>query len=99
VDSDYGGVPQRWLVVFSQQAYEREAATFQQQLGRQQEQAHTQLWHLSHREYATAEAARVAVTALEKPWCFHRAQVQLEPVPHYGHRGRPRGGAAPQQVR
>jgi transposase len=99
VDSYYGGVPQRWLVVFSQQAYEREVVTFQQQLRRQQEQAQTQLWHLRHREFATAEAARVAVAALEKPWRFHRARVQIEPVPHYGRRGRPRVDAAPQQVR
>jgi transposase len=84
VTSQYGGVPQRWLVVFSQQAYEREATTFQQQVTRHQAQAQTQLWHLSHREFATPEAARVAVAAMEKPWRCHRAEVQLEPVAHYG---------------
>jgi transposase len=99
VHSQYGGVPQRWLVVFSQQAYAREVGTFQQQLRRQQEHAHKQLWHLSHREFATEEGARVAVAALEKPWRFHRAQVQVEPVAHYGRRGRPRAGDAPRQVR
>lgn len=99
VASQYGGVPQRWLVVFSQQAYEREVATFRQQLRRQQEQAQKQLWHLRHREFATTEAAQVAVAALERPWRFHRAQVQLETVPHYGRRGRPGADATPQQVR
>jgi transposase len=99
VASQYGGVPQRWLVVFSPQAYEREVAMFRQQLRRQQEQAQKQLWHLRHREFATKEAAQVAVAAVEKPWRFHRAQVQLETVPHYGRRGRPRAGAPLQQVR
>jgi transposase len=99
VDSQYGGVPERWLVIFSQQAYAREVATFPQQLHRHQDQAQKQLWHLRHREFATAEAARVAVAAVEKPWRFHRAQVQLEPVARYGRRGRPRAGDAPQQVR
>jgi transposase len=41
----------------------------------------------------------MAVAALEKAWRFHRAQVQLEPVVHYGRRGRPRAGDASQQVR
>jgi transposase len=99
VHSQYGGVPQRWLVTFSEQAYAREVAIFQQQLHRQQEQAQKQLWHLSHREFATEESARIAVAAVEKPWRFHRAQVQVEPVAHYGRRGRPRAGEAPQQVR
>jgi transposase len=99
VESQYGGGAQRWLVVFSHQAYEREVATFQQHLSRQHEQAQKQLWHLSRREFATADAARVAVAALEKLWHFHRAQVQLETVVHYGRRGRPRAGDAPQQVR
>lgn len=99
VASQYGGVPQRWLVVFSPAAYAREVATFRQQLGRQQAQAQKQLWHLSHREFASEEAAQVAVGALDKPWPFHRAQVQLAPVAHYGRRGRPRAGEAPQQVR
>jgi len=99
VVSQYGGVPQRWLVVFSQQAYEREVTTFQQQLGRQQEQAQKQLWHLSHREFATEEAARVAIAAMAKPWRWHRAQVELEPVAHYGRRGRPRAAEVPQQIR
>jgi transposase len=44
VDSQYGGVPQRWLVVFSPQAYAQEVAAFQQHIGRQQEQAETQFW-------------------------------------------------------
>jgi transposase len=99
VTSQYGGVPQRWLVVFSEQAYAREATTFQQQVGRYQGQAQKQLWHLSHREFATQEAARLAVTAMEKPWRFHRAEVQLAPVAHYGRRGRPRAEQTPQQVR
>jgi transposase len=99
VASQYGGVPQRWLVVFSQQAYAREVTTFQQQLHRQQAQAQKQLWHLRHREFATEEAARVAIAALEKPWRFHRAQVELEPVAHYGRRGRPRAAEAPHQIR
>jgi transposase len=99
IASQYGGVPQRWLVVFSQQAYAREVATFRQPRRRQRAQAQKQLWPLSQREFATEEGARVAVAALEKAWRLHRVQVQLEPVVHYGRRGRPRAGDASQQVR
>jgi transposase len=99
VNRQYKRVAQRWLVVFSQQAYDWQATTFQQQVGQHQQQAQTQLWHLSHREFARQEAAQVAIAAMEKSWRCHRAEVQLEPVARYGRRGPPRGEAAPQQVR
>jgi transposase len=35
--SNYGGLPQRWLLIHSQQAEERESATFEQQLTKTEE--------------------------------------------------------------
>lgn len=98
VESNYGGVQQRWLVVFSQAAYRREEATFRKQLAKKREQAEKDLNQLSQQEFNDPQAALAAVTTLEEEWRFYSAKVQLEEVPHYGRRGRPKIGQKPESI-
>jgi len=98
VGSYYGGLPQRWLVVFSKAACERETATFRKRLTERRTQAEKSLKHLSQQEFTTQEAAKTAVSALEAQWKFHQAATQLEKVFRYKGPGRPRKGAKPEQV-
>ena len=44
--SSYGGIDQRWLLVYSEQAYQREKKTLERKLVRQQQQLENTLWHL-----------------------------------------------------
>jgi transposase len=98
VESSYGGVQQRWVVVFSQASYKRESSSFQKKLGQKREEAEKSLKQLSSQEYATKKAARAAVAALEKQWEFHQAKVELEKVSHYKQPGRPRKGQKPERI-
>jgi transposase len=95
----YGGLRQRWLVVFSKAAYKRAEATFQKRLSERRIQAEKSLKQLSQQEFPTEEAAKTAVSALEAKWAFHQATtVQLEKVFRYKRVGRPRKGAKPEHV-
>jgi len=98
VGSYYGGLRQRWLVVFSKAAYRREAATFRKRLAENHTQAEKFLKQLSQQEFPTAEAAKTAVRVLESQWTFHQATTQLEKVFRYKRAGRPRKGAKPEHV-
>jgi len=98
VESSYGGVPQRWLLVFSQASYKRESASFQKKLGQKREEAQKSLKQLSSQEFATRKAAKAAVAALGKQWEFHQAEVELEKVFHYKQPGRPRKGQKPEHT-
>ncbi len=69
----YGGLRQRWLVVFSKAAYKREEATFQKRLSERRTQAEKSLKQLSQREFPTQETAKTAIRALESQWKFHQA--------------------------
>jgi len=91
VESSYGGVFQRWLLVFSQVAYQREVSTFEKNLVKERQKARKELWHLSNQEFKSAEEAKKAVSTLERKWRFHSSEVKLEEVHHYGRRGRPKG--------
>lgn len=99
VGNYYGGLRQRWLVVFSKAAYKRESATFRKRLTEKRTQAEKSLKQLSQQEFPTQEAAKTAVRALESQWKFHQARtVQLEKVFRYKRPGRPRKGEKPEHV-
>jgi len=89
VGSGYGGVRQRWVVVYSEAAYQREKATLEKQVSREQVQAQKALWHLSGKEFWDLSQVQASLSALEGSWKYHRAKVQVLPVSHYGGRGRP----------
>jgi len=95
----YGGVNQRWLVVFSKAAYKQEETAFRKELKQKREEASNSLKHLSHQEFATREAAQAAVAELQKQWEFHQAEVQLEKLLHYSQPGRPKKGHKPKHVK
>lgn len=98
VCSTYGGVKQRWIVVFSQKGYNREVVTFQKQLEKKRDEAEKELWHLGNKEFEREEEARLAVEAMVDKWKFHEVDFQVEPVAHYGKSGRPKTGEEPERV-
>jgi len=99
VGNYYGGLPQRWLVVFSKAAYKRESATFRKKLVEKRTQAEKSLKKLSQQEFPTQKAAKTAIKALESQWKFHQARtVKLEKVFRYKGPGRPGKGAKPEHV-
>ena len=94
----YGGVKQRWLVVFSQAAYKREQATFQKQLEKEHAQAEAALRKLSSKEFDDNESAQASVDALVQSWSFHTVDAHFLEVPHYARPGRPKQGGKPKRV-
>lgn len=94
----YGGVRQRWLVVWSAQAEERERASLQKRVDKEGQEAQKAWRALRRREFPSREEAEEAVRGLAKRWAYHRAEVSYQPVAHYGRKGRPAEGATPQRV-
>lgn len=68
----YAEVLQRWIVVFSQQAYDREKKTFEKNIHKEKEQIETTLWHFSHQEFQCQKDGLSAVHKLAKKWKYHR---------------------------
>lgn len=91
--SFYGGVEQRWLLVFSEQAYEREKKTLEKKLKREEEELKQVLWHFGNQEFHCERDARKAFEELKESYKLHVITGQLEAVDKYSGRGRPRKGA------
>jgi transposase len=91
----YAGIPQRWIIVFSQQAYDREKKTLDKTLQREKDEIETMLWHLSHQEYQCREDARSAVHMLAKRWKYHGirdTRIVEQTRKKHGGKGRPATG-------
>jgi transposase len=89
IGSSYGGVSQRWLLVFSRAAYQREISTFEKRVAKEKQKAEKELWHLSNQEFESTEEAEQAMSSLQ--WRFHWCEFKLEEVYHYQRRGHPKG--------
>lgn len=94
----YGGVRQRWLVIWSAQAEKRERATLQKRVSKEREEAERTWKSLWGHEFPSREAAEEAVERLTGRWAYHRLEVSYREVAHYSQRGRPASGTVPQRV-
>ena len=84
------GMAQRWLVVYSQAAFERADATVSNAQQREYEATEKQLFHLQARRFETSEAAKAALAAVAKRWTYHHVDAYtLREHQRYGRKGRP----------
>jgi len=95
VTMTYAEILQRWIVVFSQQAYNREKKTLDKSIQKEKEQIENALWHLSNQEFRCREDGLSALHKLTKKWKYHRIQdahlVEKQRKKNSG-RGRPKNG-------
>jgi len=98
VKSEYGRVAQRWLVVFSQAACDRELKTLGKAQVREKEAAEKQWRKVCQPVFNCQEDAEAACKQFNQRWKYHRATEQVTPITQYAHSGRPAAGAQPEVV-
>jgi transposase len=98
IESEYGGVNQRWLIVFSQAAYDRELKTPAKSQAREQEAAEKQWRKVCHPVFNCQEDAEAAHKQFNRRWKYHQASAEVIPITKHAHPGRPSAGAEPDVV-
>jgi transposase len=86
---EYAGITQRWLVVFSQAAQNRELKTLEKAQAREWESAQKDWRKLEGQTFNCQTDAEVALGQLNKKWKYHQAQARAIPITQYPRRGRP----------
>lgn len=89
VCSIHGGIKQHWLLVYSQQAYEREKKTLLKRVAKERDEFTKACWHLGNQIFSCSSDAEKSATALNKKYRYHLASYKIEPVEKYECRGRP----------
>lgn len=90
--SRYGGISQRWLLVFSSQAFERERKTLEKLLSTQEERLTKALWHLGCELFCCEQDAQSALKKIAKAHPLHDLHAQFVPEMKYAKRGKPKQG-------
>ncbi len=68
------GVKQRWIVVFSQKAYERESKTLNKSITKEREKIEKQVWHFSNNDFYCKEDAQAALEDMSREWKYHKVK-------------------------
>lgn len=92
----YGQVRQRWVLVYSQAAYQQAVATLNRQVKQEYERVNRALTRLSKQEFETLAEAQAALEQLQRSCRFHCLQEHThQAVPHYNKPGRPPADQTP----
>lgn len=92
MQTTYGGVAQRWILVSSEQAYQREKKTLEKRLKKQASQLDKDVWHLGNERFSCENDAQKAVNALAKRYSYFTLPYEVVAVKRYDKAGRPSAG-------
>lgn len=96
--SNYGDVQQRWLLVHSEQAYQREKKTLEKNIKKKEKELKKALWHLGTRLFGCEKDAKEALRYIEKKYPLHKVHAKFLPETKHKKRGRPKAGDQPMVI-
>lgn len=95
IESDYAGIKQRWLVVFSKAAFERENKTFEKELSKDREKHEKALKKLAKKEFKSKEEALEELKKCSSGWKYFKSEKgEFKKKESYVKAGRPAAGEA-----
>jgi len=84
------GMAQRWVVIFSQAAWQRAEGTVARAQRHEQDAIQKQLYHLQAQRFPSEEEARARLHQVAAKWTYHQvAQVECTSQARYARTGRP----------
>lgn len=92
VKSEFGGVKQRWLLIFSEKAAAREIETFERKIAREMQEHQKEFWHLSNQIFNCEEDAIKSAQKLIKKLDYFTATYTVESIKKHLKKGRPKEG-------
>jgi transposase len=91
----YAGVNLRLVIVYSEQAHEKECLTFKAKITKEEEKLKNELWHLSNQEFACEKDALKSLRKLQKKYELFTLTHKIEPIVKHVKKGRPKKGQKP----
>ena len=96
--SQYGGVDQRWLIVYSEHAEQRERKQLDKRVARAAAKAEKALKTVQKQEFGCKKDAQQAMDKVSKKLKWHTVTATYHPIKKYAQPGRPPKGAQRQIV-
>lgn len=96
--SDYGGVTQRWLLVYSPLAAQREEKTLLKRVEKEKKIAQKAWRRLAAQTFNCQKDAQLALAQIHKRWPYHRLEAVATPITRFPAPGRPATDAKPDVI-
>lgn len=96
--SNYGGIEQRWLLVFSGKAYQKEKETCEKNWIKMEEEVKKAIWHLGNEIFGCVQDALSKGAELRKQYPDFLFDVQANAIMKYAGKGKPKEGETPRIV-
>jgi transposase len=96
--SVHGNVPQRWVLVYSEQGFAREKKTLERNLGKQEAQLKKDIWHLGNELFGCEKDAEGEMAKLTKEYPLYHVRGEAIAVKKYARKGKPAAGDEPIEV-
>jgi transposase len=93
--SNYGDIQQRWLLIFSQDSFEREQKTVEKNIKKKEGELTNLLWHLGNELFLCEDGAKNSLKKIEDKQNLFILKHELIPVHKYEKRGKPKAGELP----
>jgi len=93
--SEYGDVVQRWLLVFSQQAYLREISTLERTVQKEYDEMDKKCTQMGRIVFNCTSDAQREITLFVKKLTYHSLVASVEPITGYATPGKPKNGSKP----
>jgi transposase len=98
VDTTYGGVKQRWILVYSEQAYVTELKTLDKNIRNEKDKTTNLLWHLGNQLFGCKKDIATAIAKLSKKLKYHQIKYTISEVAKHSGKGRPKKDAIPDKI-
>ena len=95
VDARYGEVKQRWVLIQSEKALERETKTLEKNIEKERVSIEKSLWHLGNQSFKCSGDAEQASIKEAKSLKYHTINFEIIPVRKHSSRGRPKKDKEP----
>ncbi len=96
LSSNYGDIEQRWLLVYSQEAFNREIITLKKKYAKESEKEYQAFLKLTHQVFDCESDAQKAIDRfVEKCNYLSFNHLEFKEVPIFDKKGRPKKGALP----
>ena len=90
--STYGELNQRWLLAYSEQAYQREKKTLEKNLDKKDTALKNILWHLGNEVFDCEKDAETALKKIKKKNKLYVIESKIITIMKYAKKGKPKAG-------
>lgn len=92
-NSDYGGIEQRWILVYSSKAYKKEKKNLYKTIEKKKMEIENEVWHFSNKLFGSKEDAEKSTHKMANKWKFHEIKdlrLEIKEKKKIKRRGRPK---------